>query len=230
MLTYNRVAAEVSRQMVGKEIRKGADIREFIPPVKHHETTEDFLRALTGEHVCSVSSVETSLGTKWFDIDLAPVKDDGGEIWAVCLSLVDITELKAAHNRLDEKTQVLHLVIDCMPDIVSLQKPDLDILYCNRTGCELLGVRPEDAVGRKCFELVGRREPCELCACRLSLESGRPEVVEKYSEEHGKWVEVMAVPVFDEEGGISMIVKRLRDTSFERERPPQDHGERAEVP
>ena len=66
-------------------------------------------------------------------------------------------------------------------------------------------------IGRKCFELIGRNCPCSECATSVALQSGRPETIEKFVPELGKWFQVTAIPVFDHQNRISMIVEQLQD-------------------
>lgn len=44
-------------------------------------------------------------------------------------------------------------VIDRLPVVVFRVGPDLRITYANRTGCDLVGLRPDEVVGRSCREL-----------------------------------------------------------------------------
>lgn len=39
-----------------------------------------------------------------------------------------------------------------------------ELLYLNKVACETLGTRAEQAIGKKCYEIIqGRSSPCPFC-------------------------------------------------------------------
>jgi len=116
----------------------------------------------------------------------------------------------------NDKTNLLRTVINGLPDIVSLQKPDHTVLFYNEAGYRFLGRRPDQVDGKKCFELIGRSAPCELCATREATISRKTETIEKYLPEYGVWMETRAIPVLNGEGAVEMTIEILRDTTDSR--------------
>jgi two-component system, cell cycle sensor histidine kinase and response regulator CckA len=114
-------------------------------------------------------------------------------------------------NILNDKTHLLRIVINGLPDIVSLQKPDHTVMFYNEAGYRFLNKRPDEVDGRKCYELIGRSTPCELCATRKAAISSQTETIEKYLPEYKIWLEARAIPVLGDNGDVDMIVEILRE-------------------
>ena len=79
-------------------------------------------------------------------------------------SVRDITDQKRVEDELRNQTQLLSTVIDGIPDVIALQKPDQTIIRYNKAGYAFHGLPPEEVHGRKCYEVLGRDAPCEICA------------------------------------------------------------------
>jgi len=133
----------------------------------------------------------------------------------------DITSRKEAELELAEQRRLLKMVLDGIPDVVALQKPDLTIITYNRAGYELLGKPPEEVDGRRCYELIGRQTPCEICSTQTAVDTGETAQVEKYVPELGIWVEARSVPVLDQSGKASMVIEILRDITKDKESEAQ---------
>lgn len=69
----------------------------------------------------------------------------------------DLKELKAAENSLWYQKNLLETIIDGLPDILAIQKPDHSIIRYNLSGYRALGVTPAQARGKKCYYMLGRK-------------------------------------------------------------------------
>lgn len=96
-------------------------------------------------------------------------------------------------------------------EIVSIKTPDHGILYYNQAGFKMLGMDPEDVIGRKCYELIGREGICEGCPGSSAVQTKKSERAESYFESIDKWFEVYAMPVCDRKGKVIYILEILRD-------------------
>ena len=66
------------------------------------------------------------------------------------------------------------LILDALNEGVLTVDPELRVTSLNRAGADILGVEPEDAVGRRCYE-VFRSDRCqEGCAVKRTLATGEP--------------------------------------------------------
>jgi two-component system sensor histidine kinase UhpB len=80
------------------------------------------------------------------------------------------SERRVAESVRAERQRLLD-VMEALPAMVSLRRPDHRIQFANRSFREKFG----DPGGRRCHELrYGRSEPCENCETFLPLETGQP--------------------------------------------------------
>lgn len=111
--------------------------------------------------------------------------------------------------------KVIELLIptlfDELSEIVSIKKADQTVIFYNRAGFELLNLDPEEVVGRKCYELIGRNEICNHCPGIIAKETKKSARAETYFENIGKWFEINAMPVCDKYGEVVYIMEILRD-------------------
>ncbi len=122
-------------------------------------------------------------------------------------------QVKAQTRELREGMRLLRTLIDGLPDVVALQKPDHAILFYNRAGYEFLGLSPSEADGRRCFELIGRDHQCEGCATSRAFATGRIETSLRFVEGPDRWIEARAIPVPNDRGELTMAIEILRDVT-----------------
>jgi two-component system, sensor histidine kinase and response regulator len=108
---------------------------------------------------------------------------------------------------------LLEATLDSIPDIIGIQKPDHTMLRYNKAGYEFLKLTPEQVKGRKCYELIGQRAPCEVCTSREALSTGKISFKEKYLSDKDIYLECISQPVFDEQGKVQLIIEQLRDVT-----------------
>jgi PAS domain S-box-containing protein len=164
-------------------------------------------RALRGESVAGerLDITDREGRTVHALVSAAPVTAGGVPSGAVAV-WQDVTEQ-------EETNTLLEGMFESLGDIVGVQLPDHTILRYNKAGYELLGMTPEEVKGRKCYELIGRDQPCEVCATRAAVRSKKQERLEKYVPEMGRYLECWSTPVLDEKGEILLIVEHLHDVT-----------------
>ncbi|MGA2062039.1 MAG: PAS domain S-box protein [Thermoguttaceae bacterium] len=145
------------------------------------------------------------------EIHLNWIRIDGQRM--IMAMVRDITQRKMAEDALREQTQLLSTVIDGIPDVIALQKPDQTIIRYNKAGYVFHGLPPDEVRGRKCYEVLGRDAPCEICATKIALKTKQISLVEKFLPERNIWIEDRSIPVLDEQGKVYLIVEELRDIS-----------------
>jgi len=122
-----------------------------------------------------------------------------------------IRDLKQSKDELKETSLLLETILDSIPDIIGIQDRRHRIIRYNEAGYNYLNTSYEGSQKKKCYELIGREGPCEICATSESYETKEPANIEKYLEENDVWLDVRSYPVLDEEGEIKYIVEHLRD-------------------
>ena len=138
---------------------------------------------------------------------------------------------KDVEKELFKNKNLLEGIIDGIPDVLAIQFPDHTIERYNRAGYDMLGMTPEEVVGRKCYELIGRERECDGCATRKALQSGKMEKTEKYVPELGAYLDCCSNPILDEEGNVVQIIEQLRDITLlkEQERKLKESEERLDL-
>jgi two-component system, cell cycle sensor histidine kinase and response regulator CckA len=127
-----------------------------------------------------------------------------------------IGELKEAQEKEKESSLMLEAIVNAIPDVLGVQDAHHGIIRYNEAGYKLLNMSYEDVKGKKCFQLIGRNVPCDICAPSEAYKTKQPAQVEKYVEELGVWLDVRAYPILDEKGKIIKVVEHLRNIDKEK--------------
>jgi PAS domain S-box-containing protein len=130
---------------------------------------------------------------------------------------------KQLQKMVDEKTlelqqtsTLLEATLNAIPDVIGIQDSQHRIIRYNNAGYCFLNKSHEEVVGKRCFELIGRSEQCELCATTLSCRTKEPASVIRYEKSLDVWLDVRAYPILDKEGNITKIIEHLRDITPEK--------------
>lgn len=121
--------------------------------------------------------------------------------------------------------RLLEDVLNAIPDIIGIQKKDRSIVRYNRAGYEALGLNHEQVAGNPCYSLIGRKEPCEICATSLVLKSKKLETLEIFVPELNRHLLCRSNPIFDGKGELRLIIEQLHDIT-ERKRTEEALRER----
>jgi len=129
----------------------------------------------------------------------------------------EIQEKNRVKQVLDDSINFTEAVLDSIPDVIGVQDGNHRIIRYNKAGYAFLGQTPENAIGKKCYELIGRVSPCRICATAEVYKTKKPAQVEKYVADIDKWLDVRAYPVLDENNDIAQVIEHLRDISKEKQ-------------
>ncbi|MBN1674264.1 MAG: PAS domain S-box protein [Kiritimatiellae bacterium] len=156
-------------------------------------------------------------GDFWHDITLSPLLDAAGEVGVAVGFVRDITELKRSQGALWDMSALLETTFDAIPDAISIQNADRKVVRCNRAAYRYFKISPGEAIGKNCFELVGRETPCESCVTSAVVETKQPAQTEVYFDKLGIWVDLRAYPVLDDAGNVVKVIEHMQDIT-ERKR------------
>ncbi len=101
---------------------------------------------------------------------LDPVHDAGGSVIGVQGIIEDITERKAAEDRLIQERKQLLSIFDGIGEAIYVSDPNTyEVLFVNRYLRDLIATDP---VGKKCYKVFqGYDEPCPFCTNDIILEN-----------------------------------------------------------
>lgn len=117
----------------------------------------------------------------------------------------DISDQKIMEAALLREKVLLKTILNGIPDIISLQKPDHTILSYNQAGYDFLQKKPSEVDGRKCYEIIGQDLPCETCPTVGAITKKRPNAVEKYIPSMDIWLEATCIPIIENEKVVMLV-------------------------
>jgi PAS domain S-box-containing protein len=104
---------------------------------------------------------------------------------------------------------------DAALDIFALISNDFKILKINQTGCKNLGMKREELIGRKCFQVVhGLDSPIEGCPCKKALETGDGANGEIF--DHGRYYLTTASPILDKYNKVYAFAHTVKDITEQK--------------
>ena len=112
-------------------------------------------------------------------------------------------------------------VLEAFPDIISIHDIDNTVLYYNKAGYELLNLDPENTIGRKCFDLLGRKSECDDCPAVQCFAQNKTVATTRYFASLDKWFDIRAYPIHNQQGELSLIIEHLRDITQQKQAEKQ---------
>jgi len=116
----------------------------------------------------------------------------------------NLRESKRKYRNLSQEFRAL---LDAIPDNLTLQGPDLKIIWANQGAALGLGKNVTDLEGKHCFSLWHQRSaPCMSCPVQESFRTGMP-CTQQVTTPDGQVWELRSVPITDELGMITKVVE-----------------------
>jgi len=125
-----------------------------------------------------------------------------------------IDELRGADRNLREQQRLMRTILDVTPDRVSLVDTRLRYQGANLSFAESVGLKLHQIVGRTDFDIFDEQTAeARHMAAREILQSGeRLDTQMVVAEEAGeRWFHVVCIPVHDEDGRITGLLRTDRD-------------------
>ncbi|MCG8702258.1 MAG: PAS domain S-box protein [Bacteroidales bacterium] len=105
---------------------------------------------------------------------------------------------------------IMGMVLDHITDVISIQDRFRNVITMNKAGYDFFKIKPEDVIGKKCFEVAGNKSICELCATEKCYETKKPEQIEKYAKKRDIWLDIRSYPILNN-GRIEFVIEQIRD-------------------
>jgi PAS domain S-box-containing protein len=115
----------------------------------------------------------------WVDLIAVPVPDESGRVSHWMMVQRDIDRRKAAERRARQTGLLLRAIIDAFPGPISAKDRDGRYLVMNQFQAEILGLSPEEAVGKTAAEVTNAEHGAMTAGIdRRVMQTGRPEQYE----------------------------------------------------
>jgi len=106
---------------------------------------------------------------------------------------------------------------DAVTDLITIKDKDYRILRANRAAFKRFGLKPEELIGKRCFEaLHHRNEPCERCHLSKTLITKKPAFGERESKYLKGVIQYSIFPIYDEAGEIISVVDLEREITEQK--------------
>lgn len=147
----------------------------------------------------------------WFIKKRFVVKNKRGDVIGYTYMFSDITDTVESQLELERNEELLEGVFNIIPDIIGIQDANHNAIRYNKAGGTLFNVTTEELKNKKCYELLGRSAPCEVCHSTMCKKSKKPEQQIKFIKELDGWFDCRSYPILDDNGDVEYIVEHLRD-------------------
>jgi len=169
----NRAQAEVLG-ISSPEQALGKSDFDFFTPEHAWDAHADEQRIVTsGQAVVNkVERIRRATGEfRWVSATKVPLRDGQGEITGVVGISRDIEDRVRAEEALRHAEWEKVTILDSLPDLVVYQDMDHRILWANRAAADSVGLRREELMGRRCFEVWhASGKPCDPCPIAVAME------------------------------------------------------------
>ncbi len=119
IVAFNDIFSRYAYKIDGRQPRVGHQLFKAQSRFDTQEIRKLTERALAGESVRVYKTVTDRQGRSLtYDIHLKPVQDEGGEVWGVVFSAIDVTEQEKDRLRLERSESNLQSLLDNSPDII----------------------------------------------------------------------------------------------------------------
>ena len=122
----------------------------------------------------------------------------------------DITKRKLAEEALRESETRFQKMLGVVPDMISIQNPEMDILYSNWQGFADV---PENKqiLNTKCHKTYRNfDEICPDCLAKSVLETRKP-IHKETQLPNNTWYDIRVIPILDKDNNVEMFMEWVRD-------------------
>ncbi len=142
-----------------------------------------------------------------------PVYDSSGNLKSVLQISFDITERKKIEKALKSAEEQKEIVLNSLTDLVVYHDLQSRVMWTNKAAGDSVGVKPEDLIGRYCYEIWhSRKKACPGCSVIKARQTGKPQEHQITSPDGRIWF-IRGFPVKDENDNVTGVVEVAQDVT-----------------
>ncbi|WP_162232111.1 sensor domain-containing diguanylate cyclase [Mycolicibacterium chubuense] len=149
----------------------------------------------------------------WLTVDSVPIDFREGRPHRVVTRFAMITDARAVALQSAASGHLHRLLIDHAPDIAAWQLPDTTFLWVSSSSKSILGLEPEEIIGRTAHELM---HPDDVAHMRNDLAAGVPSsrtVRMRHRDGCYRWLDVATQVIRDAAGEPAQLRSAWRDVT-----------------
>ncbi len=189
-LEVNQKASGITGYTVDELLKM--NLRQLIPEEHIKKGIEHFQQLKkTGKACSDVKFIHKDGSLRWWTVNALKLNEKS------YLGFVqDITQEKVIHESIVEKEQLFQAMLNAIPDMVSVQDRDMNIIYSNWNG--FAAINPSKRkLHTKCYRTYrGFDDLCPDCQAKKVIETKTKHQAQACLPD-GTWVEVRVIPIFD---------------------------------
>lgn len=222
IISWNKGAEKIygypAQEIIGKSIF-------LLAPEDKHKEIESFLEQIKdGKGVEHFQTKRLRKDGAIIDIALtvSAIRDEYGEIIGASTIVRDITESKKAEDKIRRLAEEWDNTFNSISDFIYILDKESRIIRANKSFADLLKVKPEGIIGKKCYEVLHKTDkPWPNCPHQQTVldHTSHTETVEDHMV--GAPLLVTTSPIFDEKGEFFGSVHIAKDISELRRREEQ---------
>ncbi len=224
ILTFNKVANHRTIIMMGKTLKEGFKLLEFLPESEKQKMQEYISNATTGHPAYWENPFEYRDTISWFDNVLVPVFISREEIKYICYTSSDITERKLSEEKILASESLYNTTINSINDIICVVDENLNFLLINEALIRFSKVNnfTDEMLGKYIYDVFPMFQKLTEPLYSEVFKSGKNIVFEDFFVISGKtlFTEIKITPIY-QFGKIIRAVTIIRDLTerknFEKE-------------
>ena len=140
------------------------------------------------------------------------IKDKEGNVIGILGIFWDVTQLRKAEEKIKQAAEEWERTFNAISDLIFIQDVDHTIFKVNKAFADVLKMRPDEIIGKKCYELLHKsNKPWPNCPFEKTKQDGKSHTQEVDDLNIGMPLLVTTSPLFDNEGKLWGSVHFAKD-------------------
>ncbi|MCX5700521.1 MAG: PAS domain S-box protein [Candidatus Omnitrophica bacterium] len=161
-----------------------------------------------------IETVNTKKGLLWVQTDKLPYYNSKGDIIGIIGFAIDITERKFSEDKISNANKEWYETFNSISDFVFILSKESVITKVNKSMLDALQLKEKDVLGRKCFEIVHKKDcPWPGCPHQRTIKDKEAHTEEVFDPGLGLPLLVSTSPIFNDKREFIGSVHIAKDIS-----------------